>query len=379
MSRLVFLTCHLTGTGHLVRTMTLARKATAMGHQTSVITGGRPVGHVDLSGARVIQLPPIFVRRFEFSDLRDASGSPVTDDYMAQRKEILAQSLEALAPDALITELFPFGRRMLADEFLSAIVKAKQVNPNVAVISSIRDIPEPKPKRLTETATHLLKKYNGVLVHGDEQFLPLWTTWPLPDDVAPMVQHVGYVGGGQAMDPPRERSRSVLVSVGGGALGRRLLQVAAAASALTPSLKWHLLVGGADASETVATLRSEHPVPGLIVEPVRPDYRDLLRSAGCSVNLCGYNTAVELLSSQTPAILIPSEEADETEQAIRAKRLADLPGLSIFSMDSVTPEQLAREAEALCNGPERPLTPLPGDDGALAIRKIEELVADHSR
>ncbi|MEM7423096.1 MAG: glycosyltransferase [Pseudomonadota bacterium] len=374
MSRLVFLTCHLTGTGHLVRTLTLARTAQRLGHEAVVITGGRMVPHIDLSGLSVVQLDPIFVKRFEFHNLRDANGGPATEAYMASRRAALERNISELAPDALITELYPFGRRVLAEEFLAGIIAARTVNPKVAVISSIRDIPEPKPKRLTETATHLLKKYHGVLVHGDADFLPLWTTWPLPDDVAPLIHHVGYVGGGVSHPEPERRRGDVLVSVGGGALGRQTLAAAAEAAGLSDR-PWHLLVGGSDAKDAVAELKTRFARPNLTIEPTRSDYRDLLTGAGCSVSLCGYNTAVELLARQTPALLVPSEEADEMEQTIRARRLSALPGLSVLPMDQVTPDALANHAERLASGPARPASPLPGDDGDAAIRVVEDIIA----
>ena len=40
--RITFLSNHLSGTGHLVRVLQLARAARARGHDATVISGGRP-------------------------------------------------------------------------------------------------------------------------------------------------------------------------------------------------------------------------------------------------------------------------------------------------------------------------------------------------
>ena len=276
------------------------------------------------------------------------------------------------APTRLVTELFPFGRRVLAEEFLAAIETAKDVNPDAAVICSVRDVPEPKPKRLSETAARLLKHYDAVLVHGDEEFLPLRTTWPLPDDLAPMVHHVGYLLPPES--PRRHRRDDVLVAVGGGVLGREMLDTAAAAAArsLRP---WHLLVGGADAEAEVARLRDNHSSANLSIEPARPDYRGLLAGAGCSISLCGYNTALDLATCRTPAILIPSEEAGESEQLVRARHLGMYPGLTCLRMADVTPKILAETADWFAGLPRRAALPLRGDDGTMAAQRIEATLA----
>jgi predicted glycosyltransferase len=186
-----------------------------------------------------------------------------------------------------------------------------------------------------------------------------------------MVHHTGYVGA--EMPAPGPRRPDVLVAVGGGGLGRRLLEVAARAAALSRR-PWHLLVGGVDAGARAETIAARAPA-NLTVEPARADYRALLAAAGCSVSLCGYNTAFELARCTTPALLVPSEEGGEREQLIRARRLAGHPGFRLARMDALSAEGLARAAEALAAGPPRPPVPLAGDDGAAAIGKIAEIVA----
>ncbi len=369
--RIAFLCCHLAGTGHLVRTLALAGAAARRGHAPTVISGGRPLDHLD-PGVPLLQLPPVVVRGLAFTALRMPDGAPVTAAYMQRRAQELARLLAMLRADALVTELYPFGRRVLGAEFRAAIAAARQANPACAILASVRDIPEPKPQRLAETAARLSEDYDGVLVHGDAAFLPLSTTWPLPARLAPMIHHSGYVGA--PMPPPAgPRRPDVLVSVGGGVLGRRLLDLAAAAAARSRR-PWHLLVGGADAGDVAAALAAAAPA-NATVEPARADYRALLASAGASVSLCGYNTAVDLARCTTPALLVPSEEAGECEQLIRARRLAERPGFRLIRLDELTPDRLAAAAEALAAGPARPPVPLAGDDGSRAIDALAAIVA----
>ncbi|MFK7945896.1 MAG: glycosyltransferase family protein [Paracoccaceae bacterium] len=375
MSRIAFLSCHLTGTGHFVRTLAFARAVQARGHDVIMLTGGRPLPHMDTGDVEVVQLPPVTVRAFEFTVLREPDGKLVREKYMASRVAKISRVLEDFRPDAFITELFPFGRRVLAQEILAAIDAARQSNPKVSIMCSVRDVPEPKPKRLSETAARLLKNYHAVLVHGDEGFLPLWTTWPLPDDVAPMIHHVGYLLPPEV--PPAPRRDDIIVAVGGGVLGREMLDKAAAAAALSRR-PWHLLVGGADAEAAAEQLKSGHDSANLTIEPTRSDYGQLLASAGCSISLCGYNTALDLATCRTPAILVPSEEAEETEQLVRAQRLGMYPGLTCLRTAEATPELLAETADRMASGPLRPALPLWGDDGTHAAEQIEVTLVERA-
>lgn len=365
MARIAILVCHLSGTGHLVRTLRLARAAVAAGHEVLVISGGRPLDHVDQMGVAVAELPPVTVQGLDFSTLVTPDGVAATEAYLKKREDQIRQNIKTFAPDVLITELFPLGRRMLSNEFLAAI----DATPRALILSSVRDVPEPKPKRLDQTADRLRAHYDGVLVHGDESIMPLSATWPLPEDVMQMVHYTGYVA------PPRPAAqppgKDILVSTGGGNLGRFLVEVAARAATLS-SNPWHVLVGGADAAEIA---RAVLPAPNLTIEPARRDYPDLLASAACSVSLSGYNTAVELAALETPAILVPSEEGGEREQLLRAIALAHHGGIDVVREHELTSEDLAKRADALAAGPRRAPVPLQMDQGEGAVAVIEALLA----
>ncbi|HSF95372.1 MAG TPA: glycosyltransferase [Thermohalobaculum sp.] len=375
MTRIAFLCCHLSGTGHLVRTLALARAAREAGAEVLVISGGRALSHVDPGGIELLQLPPLHVPDFDFSTLRTLAGEPADEAYMSARRTALVAALTGFRAQALVTETFPFGRRMLAAEFEAAIAAARAANPAVAIVASVRDIPEPpkKPQKLAEAADRLRRLYDAVLVHGDAGFLPLSAAWALPADLAPMIRHTGYV----ADDPPPADAPpgdSVVVAVGGGVLGRRLLEIAARAAALS-SRPWHLLTGGPDAADLARDLSTRHGRANLTVEPPRQDYRTLLAAAACSVSLAGYNTVLDLAACTTPAIVVPFDEHGEVEQVIRAERLAGFEGFTVLRVGGLTPQALAEAAEAAASGHRRAPLPLARDGAARAAAAILELAA----
>lgn len=362
--RVTILVTHLMGSGHLVRALAIARAIDAAGGSALVISGGRPLAHAPAEGVRVAQAPPVASNGPDYRTLLDIEGAVANPDYLADRVKRITTFISEERPDVLITELYPFGRRILAAEFEAAIAAARAANPSVRIVCSIRDVLEPpsKPARVAETLARLEAGYDLVLVHGDPAILPLTESWPAPEKLP--LCYTGYVATRArvvATDGPGKGE--VLVSVGGGQIGRKLLEVAAAAAALSP-LDWRLLVGGADAPDVIAALRRMGPAT---IEAARPDYREMLQRAAVSISLAGYNSAVEAALSPTPAILVPMEEGGEQEQLIRARAFARLPGVEMLRIGDITPISLA---EAASNAVRAPAVELKADGAAETVRLL---------
>jgi predicted glycosyltransferase len=357
--RVALLVTHLSGTGHLVRMLALARALAA--------AGAEPVAHLDAGGVELVQLPPLTVPDFDYARPRRADGAVASEADLATRREIVAARVAALAPAALVLETWPFGRRRLSGEFEAAIRAARAARPSARVVVSVRDVPEPPRKagRIEEAAARLGAEVDLVLVHGEEEVLPLSRSWPLPAELAPRIRHTGYVGPPDR--PQAARGDTVLVSAGGGETGGRLLARAADAAG-HGGRPWHLLVGGEAAAERAAALRARQP--GLCAEPVRADYPELLAGAAASVSRAGYNTVMDLAACRTPAVLVPFEAHGQREQAIRAEALAALPGVTVLREEELTAGALAEAAEAAARAPRRAPWPLARDGAARAARAI---------
>lgn len=355
---IAFLVTHLMGAGHLVRTLALARAVAARGGRARVISGGRPLAQVDAAGVELVQLPWVASDGLDYRRLLGPDGREADAGRLAARRAAILGALEGA--EALVTELWPFGRRILGDEFRAAVA-AMGDRP---VWASIRDVLEPpsKPARVAETLA-ALEGFRGVLVHGDPAVAPLAASWPAEEAVRGLV-YTGYVSDPA---PAAAGPAEVMVAVGGGVIGRRLLGVAAEAAGAS-RLPWRLRVGGADAAEVCVGLAGRGPAA---VEPAAGDYRARLGAAAASVSLCGYNTAVEVALSGTPALLVPMEEAGEREQLIRAGAFARLEGLETARIGDLTPERLAARVEALAAGPRR--APALAAEGA--VRAAEILLA----
>ena len=62
---------------------------------------------------------------------------------------------------------------------------------------------------------------------------------------------------------------------------------------------------------------------------------------------CGYNTALDLLDSRVPALVVPFGDVGEDEQTKRARRLEALGLLRVVAASDLTPSRLAAEMTAL--------------------------------
>ena len=113
--KVMIVVTHLLGTGHLARALTLARAYMAAGDKVLVVSGGMPAPLLTRGDTPLAQLPPLRSDGVDFSRLLDAEGGAVEVGYLATRQEVLLTHLRSFAPDVLITELFPFGRRILRD------------------------------------------------------------------------------------------------------------------------------------------------------------------------------------------------------------------------------------------------------------------------
>ncbi|XDA97662.1 glycosyltransferase [Sulfitobacter sp. LCG007] len=368
---------HLLGTGHLARAATLARAFAEAGHETTLVSGGMPVPRIVTGGVRLVQLPPLRSDGVDFSTLLGPDDEPASAACRAEREAILGQTLAEARPGVLITELFPFGRRNLRQEFATLLDAAQSMTARPLVLSSIRDIlaPPSRPGRADWTEGLLARHYDGVLVHSDPAVTPLDLSWPVSPELAAKLHYTGFVAPPPAPPHPEATGAGeILVSAGGGNVGAEVFAAAIAAAGLCPDRTWRILVGGSDATDRIASLAATAPA-NVILEPARPDFREMLHHAAASVSLCGYNTALDLLQAGTPAILVPFDAGNEVEQGLRAKALARLAGIEVIAAASLDGPALAKAVARVAGLPRRvPVTQ--GFDGAARtvslVRKMLE-------
>ena len=369
---------HLLGTGHAVRAAAIGRALATAGVAVTLVTGNTLPPTLDVDGLAVEPLPPARAADTAFSALVEPDGRPVDEAWRAARSERLLAVLADVRPDILVTETFPFGRRALAAELL-ALAETARTRP-VVVAASIRDIlvgkDDPAKERwMAATARRL---YDLVLVHSDPGLVRLEASFPFAAEVADLVRYTGYVHEPRPDEPPPGVGvGEVVVSCGGGPVGRRLLEAALGARRLSRragEARWRLLVGHGHAAESLAGLAAAAG-DGVVVEPSRPDFPRLLARARLSVSQAGYNTVLDVLAAGCPAVMVPFAEGKETEQSARAAILAAGGHAVVLAEAAVDPARLAAACDAAIDQGARPIEV--AVEGAAASAAI--LVAEAER
>ena len=354
---------HLLGIGHFSRALRIVDALACEGIEVSLVSGGEPVAEqASTSARRMVQLPPIRARDASFRGLVDAAGRPVDDHLWNLRRAALLEALSAAQPDAILIEAFPFGRRAFRFELDALVDAAWSRRPRPLLLCSLRDIvvvPDDE-KRRREIVDRVRRDFDCVLVHGDPAFIPLEASFPAAAEIYDRLVYTGYIGGADVRDgagtaPVSDAilgSGDVVVSVGGGAMGDALLSTAleTCRRGFLADLKWRLLAGPNLPEPQFAALAAALP-EGVVLERYRQEFLQILRRCRVSVSQAGYNTILDILAARAPAVVVPFAAERETEQTLRAERLASRGVLEVVHECDLSPERLARAIDRAINRP----------------------------
>jgi predicted glycosyltransferase len=345
--RVFFYVQHLLGIGHLKRAATLAHAMRAAGLEVTLASGGMPVASIPVD----VQLAPMSASDMTFSSLIDQTGRAVDDAWKRRRAARLIDVWRATRADALIVELFPFGRRQMRFELLPLLEDAQRVSKRPLVACSVRDIIQSKPGRDGETVALVERYFDRILIHGDPRVVPFERTFALAGRLESRLHYTGYV----VDDAPGVNAArgEVLVSAGGGAVGRRLLETAidAREHTLLRNATWRLLAG-VSCSDADFRALSRKGGSGVIVERSRDDFQALLGAAALSISQAGYNTVAETLKARVRALFVPFAGAGESEQTLRAGLLAERGAATVLAENELTVENLAAAVDRAAKAPQ---------------------------
>ena len=376
MTRVLIWVQHLLGSGHLERMRRVAEALAAQGAEVWLATGGVPRTGRPPRDVTVVQLPPVKVADARFTPLLDAAGAPLTDAGRAERARALLAAFDAARPDAVVLETWPFGRRAFAFELRPLLARVAARVPRPRVIASVRDLLQVRADAARDAAVWQLARehLDAIVVHGDPAFARLEDTFPPAADGAVPVAYTGYVGaaGADGAIVPLAARSGVVVAASSGDAGRELLAVAIAARALSAhaATAWRVLVGPGVPEAIFAALVEQGRRAGVSVERHRPDYRALVARACVSVSQAGYNTIQDVLAARTPAVLVPFAAEGETEQAMRAERLAARGLAEVVAETDLAPATLAAAIDRAAARGLAPPCPFATDGAARAAAHI---------
>lgn len=380
MTKTLIYVQHLLGTGHAVRAVALGRQLRLRGHDVVLVPGNRLPGTLEVGDMTVRPLPPARSRDATFSELVDDRDMPIDDPWRARRSALLLKILHEQAPDILVTETFPLGRRQFAFELLPLLEAAASLPRKPVIACSVRDILVPKADKRKELwmAEIANRFYDLVMVHADPAVVRLQHSFAFTERIEHLVHYTGYVHERRPAAGGEDGTDEVVVSSGGGPVGMALLEAAIEArgrSRRAGDTCWRLLVSPSHGETSLARLR-DRATDGIVVEPARPDFQSLLGRARLSVSQAGYNTVLDVLAARCRAVLVPFEQENETEQRSRARLLAERGLATVIGERSLSGSTLAEAVDrAMAATP--PAAPAIGLDGAAVAADLMIAAAAH--
>lgn len=366
------------GLGHLRRNLALAAALRAGSDRPDVlvVTGTTEAGRFPRAeGVDLLTLPGIA------KDLDGGYRAEHWDVSMGEvvnvRRAVLTAGLQAFAPDLLVVDKVAAGFGGELEGVLGPLRTA-----GTRLVLGLRDVLDGPAAatadwRRLRTTEMLRTHYDEAWVYGDQTVSDLSLDCRIPPSVRDMLRYTGFLAAGRAAEPVEpppvvDGECYVLGLLGGGQDGAEL--ATALAHTDRPEGTALVLVAG---PYLPADVRAKLHVaaeadPGLRVVDFSTHAAGWVDGADAVVCMGGYNTVTEVLTTATPALVVP-RCVPRTEQLLRARRLSDLGLVDDLHPDDLTPHVLGRWfADAV----RRPRTARTGVDLG-GLHRVAELAARH--
>lgn len=302
------------------------------------------------------------------------------------RKQLISHVLLNYAPDIFLVDHMPHGAM---GELLPALEAIKHSRIHTQVVLGLRDIldsPDVTIERWkVEGAYDVIERYYArILVFGMQDVYDVAERYQIPESERKKVFYCGYVTNlATAVNAPKLRARYlanqssdvplVVVMAGGGADAYPMMSTLF--DALPKVLENQpcvlaVITGPFMPIDLIADLTGRSiGYPVHMMESVN-DSLSHIAAADLVISMAGYNTTVEILRMQKPAILIP-RAGPSAEQRTRARLFAEKRWVDMIDPDDLTPEILA---ERICRHLSQPIESdpkeLPNLDGAASAAKL---------
>ncbi|MEO5658746.1 MAG: glycosyltransferase [Polaromonas sp.] len=360
----------LMGVGHLACSLRIINEL-LQHSQVDLIQGGLDTGKaLEHPGFRNLILPTL-LHDHESGGFFDPDDQRDIDEVWSARSEAIAGFFRG-PYDAIVVEFYPFGRRRFKREIQDLFRMVRKSGP-VPIFTSVREVLVPRALEKERRMVATVKKHiHTVFIRGDAQVIRFDETFSLAHEIADRLCYTGYI----SAPPPQfrpNRQKQILVSQGGGNVGRELLEGAIGAAALMPDYFFLLATGSrttpAELDELRATVRSSN----VEITPFLPDFQRHLMESAVSISMGGDNTLLDVITARTPALAYPYQ--GNSEQGFRIRKFAQTGLLHALDRSDLVAERLKSKIELALN------TPYPARDIAVngafvTSEKIKSVLAD---
>jgi predicted glycosyltransferase len=339
------------GMGHYCRLLRVLEELRRRGGDLDILlaTDAPDLRLADRIGAAVVQLP-----RFRFVDGETFKEKPAALSLSAHalrdlRAEVLLAAGRVFAPDVLLADTNPHGKR---DELLP-LLKHLRNGRSARTCLLMRDIPCPPGEtfKLNGAAADVRRHaayYDRLLMAGDARFFDPAEAYGWPEEVRERARMIGFIvpetppagrGAVYAALPRLNPAHPLVVaSFGGGWEVEPMLElllhgIANYRQSRRRPVQLVALTGPAFDEERLAPLLDQaEAMGGVVIERFLPEFPCLLAQADLAVLQAG-STPFQLLETDVP-IVLTVRDYKSREQQERARRLAQLPAIRLVERDS---------------------------------------------
>jgi len=343
------------GLGHIRRTMAIANHLRDINTNVLILTGSPIAGRFHFpEQVDFVRIPGMIKKTNE--DYQSLSIRIEQEKALSIRTNIILATARAFQPHLFIVDKEPLG---LKKEVLPTLEWLKESSPSSFAILGLRDILDDaevikKDWQQRGIYSYLDRLYDEIWVYGNQSIYDPIEMYKIPGQIHSKIKFTGYIPrkklNPQTKVSVRKRYRIleddsfILVTTGGGGDGYEVIDHYLAMHDYYPTslpFKTIIITGPFMPKAKSEELEARAKIHGIKTIPFDPRLEDLIAAADMVISMGGYNTICEILTQQTPALIIP-RETPRKEQLIRATRLKNEGLLDFIPFKEVTP-QLLRE------------------------------------
>jgi len=341
------------GLGHIRRSMAIASHLSGKEVNILIITGSPIAGRYTLpEQVDFVRIPGMIKKTND--EYHSLSIRLDPEQALHIRKNIIAATAEAFRPDLFIVDKEPLG---LKREVLPTLEWFRKCLPSAKTVLGLRDILDEAPVvrkdwESKDVYRYLETLYDEIWVYGNREIYDPVTEYNIPANLEPKIRFTGYIPRKQwsanICRKVRKRYRIleedtfILVTAGGGGDGCELLEQYLSMHEFYPTtlpFKTLMITGPFMPKSSRKKIRKRALQCGIKTMPFLPQMEQLIGAADLVISMGGYNTVCEILSQQTPALIIP-RETPRKEQLIRAEKLSEQGLIDYLPWSAVTSQRL---------------------------------------
>jgi len=339
--RILYYCQSLVGIGHLTSSLRII-EALLPHAEVDLIQGGLDTNRtLDHPRFRRLKLPTL-LHDADSGGFADPDHQRDADDVWPERARAIEGFLRGRY-DAVVIEFWPFGRRRFKREITGLLTAVRERSGPVPVFTSVREVLVPRAVENERRMVESVKKHiHTVFVRGDPSVIRFDETFSLAHEIEEQLCYTGCIAPPQPAARPA-RTNQILVSQGGGNVGRELLQAAIGAAARMPQMRFLLAAGSRTTAAEMDALRAGARSGNVEVVPFLSDFAQRLATSALSISMGGDNTLLDVISARTPALAYPYQA--NPEQGIRIAKFAQHGVVHALSADDLEAGRLVRRIE----------------------------------